>query len=744
MYSGEKYVIKDNVVILNEADNFSYSDGDENERTLCELMQKISDRSVGSEEFSKFTNSWVNLYHLSPKRVDLLRPFEAHLKGKRLLEIGSGCGAITRYLGELGCEVVALEGSFNRAKITAARCRDLKNVQVVCSNFESFVSEEKYDFVLLIGVLEYCNLYINSENPSQAILSMVRNLLTIEGALIIAIENKLGLKYWAGAPEDHIGVPYFGIENKYQENTVITFGKEELEDNLKEAGFYSNKFLFPFPDYKFSEVIITERGTREKKLNLADLIFEKIDYFQGDYYVSNFSTTLAAENIAKNSLLEGLSNSFLVISSLNDNNLIDENVLAFSYSTNRKKYYAKENIFKQKENGIEVERKYLYKVERPQLSVIENQICNEEYINGNLLVRSLLDGVSRIGWNIASVSAWVRKYYSVLLKFSFSKEEAPFLAGKYLDLTPFNIIIDADNNARVFDLEWIAHFDLPLKFVFFRGLVYTLGRIIFYAEPLNEVPRRIIDLAVKMINEVVPFNQEDINNCKQIEFHLFKDISFQEFNVFGFHNINIRTNSSFENLQDLGRYNSYLLNEIANKNFEVYQLNQELSAIKFNLSQTEQELYRINTHVFEQLNDYKEFNLEIRQSIKKIYQDNAAKENKVLLRISENTNDLVLLKERTLESYSQLEMIVQSLSAFKELFDNHSKEKEGIVSLLNTYEKRIASLEQYLKTRQEENEQVVGSMSKIIENQKKDLEWYKKTYEERTLAGLIKDRLFKS
>lgn len=52
-----------------------------------------------------------------------------------VLEIGCGCGAITRALGEFGADVVALEGSSLRAEIAATRCRDLGGVTVVCDSF---------------------------------------------------------------------------------------------------------------------------------------------------------------------------------------------------------------------------------------------------------------------------------------------------------------------------------------------------------------------------------------------------------------------------------------------------------------------------------------------------------------------------------------------------------------------------------------------------------------------------------
>ena len=58
--------------------------------------------------------------------------------GGDVLEIGAGCGAITRYLGECGGNILALEGTPRRAAIASARTRGLDNVTVLSEKFESF------------------------------------------------------------------------------------------------------------------------------------------------------------------------------------------------------------------------------------------------------------------------------------------------------------------------------------------------------------------------------------------------------------------------------------------------------------------------------------------------------------------------------------------------------------------------------------------------------------------------------
>lgn len=39
-------------------------------------------------------------------------------------------------------------------------------------------------------------------------LNMLKPFLKENGKVLLAIENKFGLKYWCGAAEDHTGIPF--------------------------------------------------------------------------------------------------------------------------------------------------------------------------------------------------------------------------------------------------------------------------------------------------------------------------------------------------------------------------------------------------------------------------------------------------------------------------------------------------------------------------------------------------------
>jgi SAM-dependent methyltransferase len=230
--------------------------------------------------------------------------------------VGSGCGAVTRALGEAGARVVALEGSLGRARITAARCRGLQGVDVVCDDFRDFRPPAAFDVVLMVGVLEYAPAYFGGDDPVGAALAKARECLVAGGALVVAIENQLGLKYFAGASEDHHGQAFFGLEGRYAETTgPRTFGRQELRRRLAQAGLPEQAWYYPFPDYKLPRLLLTEEGLRDARLPAGQLAGGPTSRDYVWPHPALFAEDLVWEVLGENGLIADLANSFLVAAS---------------------------------------------------------------------------------------------------------------------------------------------------------------------------------------------------------------------------------------------------------------------------------------------------------------------------------------------------------------------------------------------------------------------------------------------
>lgn len=460
--------------------SINYSDGDSTELRIKFLIDQASDVSVFSDELRKSCTDWPSLYYLSSTRSNLLRIFDAELSGD-ILEIGAGCGAITRYLGEQGGRVLALEGSSRRASIARSRTRDLPNVSVLAESFESFNIDTKFDVITLIGVFEYANLFISGDNPGSRMLQKVRSLLKPDGLLIVAIENQLGLKYFAGAPEDHVAAPMFGIEGRYTHSTPQTYGKQALASLLTEAGFASNEFFAPFPDYKLPVSIVTEEGFNEPDFDASAFAWQSVQRDPQLPEFCTFSLELAWPQIVKNGLGMDMSNSFLIGASPVSRNTLDAGTLAFHYSSDRRSIYCKRSEFRKNSlNTIKVHYKKLGKagayVPNSQ-SVVEFRLTESEpYINGFGLSKKLIDIVNTEGWTYASVADFLKGYVAILNEISGRTQNiSGMLAGALIDAVPQNIVIDERGVPALIDKEWSLTTTFRLEFLLFRTLIQLLG-----------------------------------------------------------------------------------------------------------------------------------------------------------------------------------------------------------------------------------------------------------------------------
>ena len=113
-------------------------------------------------------------------------------------------------------------------------------------------------------MLEWVGSFRDDAEPLELQLSFLkkaRQELSYGGRMVIGIENRIGLKYLMGAPDDHTGLPhvsyleYASARKKHREKTkeelrCFTYGMEEYKKMLTESGFTKIQFFAALPDYK--------------------------------------------------------------------------------------------------------------------------------------------------------------------------------------------------------------------------------------------------------------------------------------------------------------------------------------------------------------------------------------------------------------------------------------------------------------------------------------------------------------
>ncbi|WP_024678294.1 glycosyltransferase [Pseudomonas syringae] len=514
------------VWVRSDYQGIAYSDGDNSENELARIVREAQDVSVLSSELPHYCTDWPKLYHLTSSRGNIFRPFENLLEGKSVLEIGAGCGAISRYLGEVGANVLSLEGSPRRAAIAASRTRDLDNVTVLAERFDDFKVDQQFDVVTLIGVLEYASMFSTDADPAFGMLSRVRKLLKPDGHLFIAIENQLGLKYFAGAPEDHVGVAMYGIEGRYVDRQPKTFGRKELQALVARAGFMASDFLSPYPDYKIPNSIITENGFKSEDFDAAALACQNTRKDPQLPASTTFNLERAWPVVIDNHLGMELANSFLVVASCKPEHVVPADILAYHYSTGRNAEYCKASIFVETPEGIEVRYHRLSDIAVPEsLGDAHRFILPKAhgYAKGSLLSLEFYKAATTQDWNVDTFTPFLSLYVDSLKQLLAGEGHAlaldhvdARLPGHYIDAVAQNIIIDSEGRPNLIDIEWEMVEGVELGHLLMRGLLLLIASAVPFHPTATMISRR--DFIIQLMASVgLSVNDQELNRFAVLE-----------------------------------------------------------------------------------------------------------------------------------------------------------------------------------------------------------------------------------
>ncbi len=462
-----------------------YSDGDIENKMLYIAKNNIDIAFCSDMEYPVF-------YHFSPIRHNILSwyPFRENCT---IIEIGSGCGAMTGLLCSRASRVVAIELSKRRAEINSERNGSYSNLEIIVGNLYDIVLEEKFDYVVVNGVMEYAAGFIEADKPYDAFLQKVKGLQKKDGKLLLAIENRLGLKYFAGAPEDHTGEFFLGLKDYQGNDSVRTFSKCELTKLLEDNGFQCNKFYYPYPDYKFPVEIFTDAALTADK-------------YGNDYYNYSgerfelFNEGRVAKTFISEGIMDKFVNSFLVEASV-DGCRDDAETLYVKYSNNRKKDFSIMTIIQSVNGKKSVIKKAAYADANKHLermaAVSKNSSCTDKIVN--LTCEPVKDGISYEfieGDNLyvklcslvpenskSEILQLLQRFFDAVSECSYEEtvdnEKFEMVFGEKtnynqriklyqnVDMILENVY-ELDDRYVVIDYEWTFDFGIPAKFVVWR------------------------------------------------------------------------------------------------------------------------------------------------------------------------------------------------------------------------------------------------------------------------------------
>lgn len=573
---------------------------------------KVKDIIFNNEDFLqviKNENIFEYHYFLSHLRHDLFNwyPFEEEAN---LLEIGSSYGQLTELFTKKVSRVVSIEDSESKAEIISKRAED---AQIIISDFNEIDIDEKFDYIILCNIFEYAKSFQDSENPYEDYLKYLRNFLKEDGVILLALSNRLGLKYFAGFKEEHTNQYFTGIDGYVDVDFVETFSKTELESIIQSSGFNNYKFFYPYPNHEFPVIIHTDKFVNKMPYERRpDYFFNRYDFFRED---------VLNQILAKDELAAYFSNSFLIEIRNSENEFPTDDIDYIKLNSNRVEefrtittiksdgYVYKSPLSPEADNHISnmfYESKYdLGKIKFLSSDLVGNSI-RYKLLDDKTLEDEVLDAILKD--DKGEFFSLIEDFYDALFYDSFESNEyanEEFLKvfkvksdkmfhcheKSNLDLIFSNLFL-INNDYVAIDYEWIFDFQIPLEYIFFR--------VLFHHTRANNIFNEFIT-----IEEIFDYFELDYS-----DFELFKnwERNFIQyvFNQFPKHNQNVIPKDDLVQSENVIDYvNSYLnidemdeddfeffkkdivINQrkiIANKNNQINNLNQRVNSINRQLN----------------------------------------------------------------------------------------------------------------------------------------------------------------
>jgi 2-polyprenyl-3-methyl-5-hydroxy-6-metoxy-1,4-benzoquinol methylase len=455
---------------------------DGSEEHVVSVLRKAEDRSSSSDELAAHIADWPTRYHFSRLRAKILSPLRIDTE-TRVLDLGGGTGPLSRKLGELGAEVLLLDGSAERARVAAVRCEDLTNVSVAAGTIIDLDPTERFDIVLVVGVLEYASA---SRGGAEALLRRASSLLAADGVIAIGIENAIGLKYLLGYAEDHVCLPWVGWEGYLAVDHVRTYSRRELASMLVAIGLPRQAWFYPFPDYKFPTAIVSESGYALEDPSVVDAIVPQPCTSDASLPTLVSDPRAAHWTMLRAGLGRDVANSFLVVGARTEEALdahVDRRTLAWLPGAERRRRFMRDRRLVARPSGLAIVDDTADRADSFDGWLTQHRLEEVPFVSGDPLDRLVLASLARADADrpgeLLALWAETLRQATFVAEPLAGEATSPFhaedgrlaLPPDYLDSQPANFVYRDGVLARI-DTEWQARGTVDFALVAVRGLFY--------------------------------------------------------------------------------------------------------------------------------------------------------------------------------------------------------------------------------------------------------------------------------
>ena len=373
---------------------------------------------------------------------------------------------------------------------------------VLCVSEKLDNLEGMWDYLVIGDGFARVPALIQGKNPYQTFFETVKKHLKPKGHVILAVDNRYGLSFFAGCKERLTGRYFEGLEGYGESEGICTFSREAVLEMAKEAGFSDTKTYYPYPNYRYMTAMYTDEwlpSTGELNCNFCNFAEERAVLF---------NESEVFDGLIKEGRFQEFSNSYIFDFTL-EKIETEEELLFLKYSAERDEKYRIRTEIVKKKDGTKVVRKVPYGEqalthvknikhweeklkEQYQTAGIAVNKCTLtekgaefEFLKGETL-ESVLDGYLEKG-DFAGFYAELKNYVDTLEKVL---EPKAFAAGtKFKEIfgdisfdTPqtaaslnnidliFPNIILIDGKWNVIDYEWTFDFAIPMKFIVHRAI----------------------------------------------------------------------------------------------------------------------------------------------------------------------------------------------------------------------------------------------------------------------------------